>query len=244
MATIRRIYTEENLTLDSTVNLDKTATNHIVKVLRMRQGETVELFNGDGFSYFATLSHIEKNQVAVSISERQLRDTESPLNIHLYQAVSRGDKMDLTLQKSVELGVKNFTPMITDRCGVKLDQKRWQKKYEHWKKVISSACEQCGRNTIPTLNPIKNIAELYGTLDSNSLFLDPSSGQRLSQAKLNHQAGEIKLLVGSEGGFSEHEFSQIKNSKAQPISIGPRILRTETAALATVSAINVLWGDF
>lgn len=248
MATIRRIYTPENLSSDPSgaafVTLDKSASNHILKVLRMRQNDTVELFNGDGFSYYAVLSKLEKNQVTISLLERQLRETESPLNIHLYQGVSRGDKMDLTLQKSVELGVKSFTPIMTERCGVKLDEKRWKKKYEHWTKVIISACEQCGRNTIPTLHPIKNIAELYSSLDTNSLFLEPKAGQRLSQTKLNLEAQEIKLLIGPEGGFSNNEFSQIKNSEAQPITIGPRILRTETAALAAVSAINVLWGDF
>lgn len=243
MATIRRIYTPESLALNSVLNLDRAATNHIVKVLRMRQGETIELFNGDGFSYFAILSQIERNQASVSISERKLRNTESPLNIHLYQGVSRGDKMDLTLQKSVELGVKVITPIITERCGVKLDQKRWQKKHEHWQKIIISACEQCGRNQIPILNSVENVIDLYQQLDTNSLFLEPSAGKTLSEAAIDDK-NEIKLWVGPEGGFSKDELVQIQASKAQAFTIGPRILRTETAALAAVSAINILWGDF
>ncbi|NVJ67632.1 MAG: 16S rRNA (uracil(1498)-N(3))-methyltransferase [Gammaproteobacteria bacterium] len=241
---INRVYQNAELVIESNLELDKAASLHLAKVLRIKVGTSIELFNGDGFYYQAQVSQIERNQVTVNIIEKRQASTESPLNIHLYQGISRGDKMDLTLQKGVELGVKSFTPIITERCGVKLDEKRWQKKHEHWQKVIISACEQSGRNFIPRINPVLPWEQAIQNLSKNAYFLDPHSDKAFRDYAKPDLNTEIQLWVGPEGGFSEHEVIQITKTESYPVFLGPRVLRTETAALAAVSAINALWGDF
>lgn len=240
---IPRIFTTQQLTTSSELLLDKEAGNHVSRVLRMTVGQQIELFNGDGHSYFGNIVSIDRNQVTIGIIESQASDNESPLTIHLYQGVSRGDKMDLTLQKGVELGVKQFTPLITERCGVKLDAKRWQKKHEHWQKVIESACEQCGRNTIPTLHPVIKLQAALTHLTDNSFFMHPDAKAGFKTVSANIDS-EIQLWVGPEGGFSEEEISWVTAHGCNPVQLGPRVLRTETAALAAVAVMNSVWGDF
>lgn len=240
---IPRIFTTQQLTTSSSVILEKEAANHVSRVLRMTAGQQVELFNGNGNSYLTTIVSVERNQVTVKITEVYNTDNESPLNIHLYQGVSRGDKMELTLQKGVELGVKQFTPLITERCGVKLDDKRWQKKHEHWQKVIESACEQCGRNFIPTLHPVIKLQAALTHLNDNSFFMHPYAKTGFKSVSANIDS-EIQLWVGPEGGFSDEEISWVTAHGCNPVQLGPRVLRTETAALAAVAVMNSLWGDF
>ena len=189
---IPRIYTSQSLSISDSVLLEKEAGNHISCVLRMTKGQQVELFNGDGHSYFSEIIDIARNLVTVQIREKVAVTNESPLNIHLYQGVSRGDKMELTLQKGVELGVSQFTPLITERCGVKLDEKRWQKKLEHWQKVIESACEQCGRNSIPTLHPAIKLQAALSQLNENSFFMHPEAKQSLKSISADADS-EIQL---------------------------------------------------
>lgn len=238
-----RIYISQTLSVSSSVLLDKEAGNHVSRVLRMGKGQQVELFNGDGHSYFGEIITIDRSQVTVQLLEKVAVANESPLNIHLYQGVSRGDKMELTLQKGVELGVTQFTPLITERCGVKLDEKRWQKKLEHWQKVIESACEQCGRNTIPVLHPVIKMQEALSQLNDNSFFMHPEGKQSFKSISVDTDS-EIQLWVGPEGGFSDEEISWVETHGCKPVQLGPRVLRTETAALAAVSVMNSLWGDF
>lgn len=240
---IPRIYTSQSLSMSDSVLLDKEAGNHVSRVLRMTKGQQVELFNGDGHSYFSEIIAIERSLVTVQIREKVAVTNESPLNIHLYQGVSRGDKMELTLQKGVELGVSQFTPLITERCGVKLDEKRWQKKLEHWQKVIESACEQCGRNSIPTLHPVIKLQAALSQLNDNSFFMHPEAKQNFKSISAETDS-EIQLWVGPEGGFSDEEISWVEAHGCKPVQLGPRVLRTETAALAAVSVMNSLWGDF
>ncbi len=240
---LNRIYQDQPLQVNSIIALDKAASIHLSKVLRIASGTRVELFNGNGLRYQAEIVSIERNQVSAKVLNQLSVKNESPLTIHLFQAVSRGDKMDLTIQKSVELGVKEFTPIISERCGVKLDQKRWQKKLEHWQKVIISACEQSGRDVVPVINPVLNWNEAIKKIN-NCFFLDPHTSTTLADIKKPNLQQEIQLWIGPEGGFSAAEVAEIESSGTTPVSLGPRILRTETAALATVSAINTLWGDF
>lgn len=240
---IPRIFTSQDLSAPLQVQLEKDAANHVSRVLRMSQGQHVELFNGDGHSYRGQLTTIDRNHVVVDINEVLLNNNESPLTIHLYQGVSRGDKMDLTLQKGVELGVKEFTPLITERCGVKLDEKRWQKKHEHWQKVIESACEQCGRNTIPTLHPAIKLQPALEQLTSNSFFMHPDASDSFKSINADTKS-QLQLWVGPEGGFSDEEINWVETHGCKPVSLGPRVLRTETAALAAVAVMNSLWGDF
>lgn len=238
-----RIFSSKALSVSTEIELDKEAGTHISRVLRMSTGQQIELFNGDGFSYFAQIQAIERNQVSVRVVEALEATNESPLNIHLFQGVSRGDKMELTLQKGVELGVTQFTPLITERCGVKLDEKRWQKKLEHWQKVIESACEQCGRNTIPALHPVIKMQAALSQFNDNSFFMHPEGKQSFKSISADTNL-EIQLWVGSEGGFSDEEISWVEAHGCKPVQLGPRVLRTETAALAAVSVMNSLWGDF
>lgn len=241
---INRVYQATSLSVGEQLTLDKAASLHLAKVLRIRTQTPIELFNGDGFRYKAEVISVERNQVTVTIHSQNQVITESPLNIHLYQGVSRGDKMDLTLQKGVELGIKSFTPIITERCGVKLDQKRWLKKLEHWQKVIISACEQSGRDHIPKIHPVLNWEDALSKLNANCYFLDPHAEKSFRDIAKPEATQEIQLWVGPEGGFSENETEQINKMQIMPVFLGPRVLRTETAALAAVSAINALWGDF
>lgn len=242
---IPRIYTaDDQLQVGTMVSLDREASNHLSRVLRLRVGNEVVLFNGDGHDYQGKIEAIERNQVQVHLLQAQEINVESPLHIHLYQGVTRGDKMDLTLQKGVELGIKEFTPIITERCGVKLDEKRWAKKVQHWEKVIISACEQCGRNQIPKLNPVTPLSEAISNRSGQDFFLHPDAETQFKRYGAVNFEQSISLWVGPEGGFSEPEVEEVKRSDITPLSLGPRVLRTETAALAAVSVINSVWGDF
>ncbi|GAA4347183.1 16S rRNA (uracil(1498)-N(3))-methyltransferase [Kangiella taiwanensis] len=242
---VSRIYTAEELNVGQLLQLDREASNHLSRVLRLKVGNPVVLFNGDGADYHGVIETIDRNQVGVHLKDQSTVDVESPLHIHLYQGVSRGDKMDLTLQKGVELGIKEFTPLLTERCGVKLDQKRWEKKVQHWEKVIQSACEQCGRATLPILNPVIDITSALSNTDSSQhFFLHPEAEQSFISYSKEVPSGSIGLWVGPEGGFSDKEIEQVLNNNITPVQLGPRVLRTETSALAAVSVMNTLWGDF
>ena len=241
---VSRIYTADELNVGQLLQLAREASNHLSRVLRLKAGNPVVLFNGDGVDYHGVIEAIDRSQVTVHVQTSQTKDVESPLHIHLYQGVSRGDKMDLTLQKGVELGVKEFTPLLTERCGVKLDEKRWQKKLQHWEKVIISACEQSGRNIIPQLNPITSFSEAINDLDQQNFFLHPDSQHQFRSLEQIDAGQSISLWIGPEGGFSEQEIKQVIDCGITPVQLGPRVLRTETAALAAVSVINSVWGDY
>lgn len=240
---ISRIYTEHSLEVGGEVNLEQAACHHLINVLRVKPGNEITLFNGLGGEYRGKIVKIAKKSLTVLLEEFIERSVESPLNIHLIQGISRGEKMDFSLQKSVELGVKEITPVITSRCGVKLSPERMGKKLRHWQQVIISACEQSGRNYIPKLNQPLNFNDwvMQNELAGN-LILDPHSQQTIRDIQVD--PNYIGLCIGSEGGFSSQEIELAKNNGLLSLSLGPRILRTETAALATISALQVCYGDF
>ncbi len=242
---VSRIYTADALAVGKLLKLDREASNHLSRVLRLKVGNPVILFNGDGADYHGVIEAIDRNQVSVHLKDHKPVDVESPLYIHLYQGVSRGDKMDLTLQKGVELGIKEFTPLLTERCGVKLEPKRWERKVQHWEKVIQSACEQCGRSALPKLNPVIDLSiALEQANSSHHFFLHPEANDSFRSYSESKPSGAITLWVGPEGGFSDIEVEQALTNSITPVQLGPRVLRTETAALAAVSVMNTLWGDF
>ncbi|RDX37804.1 16S rRNA (uracil(1498)-N(3))-methyltransferase [Kangiella sp. HD9-110m-PIT-SAG07] len=241
---VPRIYTAEDLSVGKLLHLDKEASNHLSRVLRLKAGNEIILFNGSGLDFESTIETIDRSQITVHIKNSLEQNIESPLQIHLFQGVSRGDKMDLTLQKGVELGIKEFTPLLTERCGVKLDPKRWQKKIQHWEKVIQSACEQCGRSSIPKLNPVIDLASALAAAGNQNFFLHPESSNSFKTITDINPGEPIALWIGPEGGFSDKETAQVRSQGITPVQLGPRILRTETAALAAVSAMNTIWGDF
>lgn len=239
---IPRIYHPESLAFATHVQLSEEAAGHIGRVLRMQAGQQVSLFDGSDHEFSAVITEVSKKNVAVEIQGSKLSSVESPLDIHLGQVVSRGDKMEFTIQKSVELGVNTITPLISERCGVKLDQKRFEKKLQQWQKVAISACEQCGRNTVPKIRPIMNLeqwcAEQYSGLKLNLHPRAPYSINTLPQP-----ITQVKLLIGPEGGLSDSEIAMTTNYNFEQTLLGPRVLRTETAALTAITALQVRFGD-
>jgi 16S rRNA (uracil1498-N3)-methyltransferase len=237
-----RIYVEQALQSGLTLALGQDASHHISRVLRMRVGQRIWLFNGLGGSYLAEISVIRKRQVDVILSMFNDEQQESNLQITLAQGISRAQHMDYTLQKAVELGVSRIVPVITEFSNVQFDPQRKEKKLLHWRKIIISACEQCGRNILPEILAPKPLTD-WLQMDSNTLklLLHPGAGQRLSA--LQNLDESLVLLSGPEGGFSPPEVEQIIASGYLSVALGPRVLRTETAAAAAISACQTLWGD-
>ncbi|GAA5217243.1 16S rRNA (uracil(1498)-N(3))-methyltransferase [Corallincola platygyrae] len=239
---IVRLYHPDPIQQGDQVQLSDDAAGHVARVLRMRVGDGITLFNGDGNAYHGALIEVAKRSVKAEISSVEAANTESPLAIHLGQGISRGDKMDLTIQKSVELGVTEITPLITERCGVKLNADRWDKKVVHWQKVAISACEQCGRNRLPVVNPPQQLSDwLAREIHATRITLHPHTDT--SFATMEQPGESVELLIGPEGGLSEQEVTLAEQQGCKTIKLGPRILRTETAALVAISALQLRFGD-
>lgn len=239
---IPRIFHPDPLAVDSEITLHPDAVNHVANVLRLKPDHPLVLFNGDGNEYPATLLTAEKRRASASVDAKLSMSVESPLPIHLGQGVSRGDKMEWLIQKAVELGVAEITPLLTERCGVKLDEARWQKKQQQWQKVIISACEQCGRNVLPVLHPATPLDQwLAASTNQLRLTLHPRAEKQMRQ--LDVPSAGVRLLIGPEGGFTDTEVFAAEEVGFQTALIGPRVLRTETAALAAVTALQAIYGD-
>lgn len=237
-----RIYVEQALRRGQTLTLPQNASHHISRVLRMRAGQRLYVFNGCGGSYLAQIVALSKRQVDVLLLEFKDEQRESTLHITLAQGVSRAQHMDYTLQKAVELGVSKIVPVITEFGNVQFDQQREQKKLLHWQLIIISACEQSGRNRLPEiLAPVP--LSRWLEIDSNSVkvLLQPGAAQRLTGLQLVNSS--LSLLSGPEGGFSRAEEEQAVACGYVAVELGPRVLRTETAAVAAISACQTLWGD-
>ena len=235
-----RFYTPIELNENSSVDLPSEAAHHCAQVLRYRVGDQLVLFNGDGFDYLATVEQIEKKRCQVKLSNRIDPQNESPLNIHLFQGIARGDKMDLIIQKAVELGVREFTPLFTERCNVKLDGKRLDKKLQHWNKTIISACEQYGRAIIPKLHQPISLNKLK-EIQNVSVYLEPAASKTFRDL---HIQQSLQLMIGPEGGFSEKDINHLNAIQCEGVVVGPRILRTETAGLSAISILQSYFGDF
>jgi 16S rRNA (uracil1498-N3)-methyltransferase len=240
---IPRIYQSAKLIPDSTLTLTADAANHLTRVLRLSTGAELRIFNGAAGEFAAHIISINKKEVQIKLGEYFVVHTESCLKIHLGQAISRGEKMDYTIQKAVELGVTQITPLLTERCGVKLSEDRWDKRLQHWRGIIVNACEQCGRDRLPLINePVLFVNWLAQVNSTCRLVLDPEEDAGLQRLQITDQT--ITLLIGPEGGLSEREINLTKQNSFVGIKLGPRILRTETAALAAISALQSKWGDF
>ncbi|RRQ22209.1 16S rRNA (uracil(1498)-N(3))-methyltransferase [Thiohalobacter thiocyanaticus] len=237
-----RIYLPQPLTSGSTVQLDPRAQRHAVKVLRLQVGDSLILFNGEGGEYCATLEDTRREGAQVSIREFIDQKRESPLDIALLQGIARGEKMDLILQKAVELGVSRVVPLATERSQVKLSGERLNKRMQHWRGVIIHACEQCGRNRLPELADMQNLSAALAahTPDRLGLLLDPTAERGPHDLAATRA---LSLLIGPEGGLSASERGQARNAGFQGVRLGPRILRTETAGLAALAALQCLYGD-
>ncbi|WDD97906.1 16S rRNA (uracil(1498)-N(3))-methyltransferase [Thalassomonas actiniarum] len=243
-----RIYQDQPLKVGEKVQLNADAFGHTIRVLRLNEGDMVTLFNGqredDGnyCQYQGELSNVSKKQAEVLLTDRQVVENESPLNIHLGQGISRGDRMDFTLQKSVELGVNTITPLFTERCGVKLSGERLAKKRDQWQKIVISACEQSGRCAVPKVADPISLSDWFSQ-ETSALKLNLHPRAKHSVMTLPQENQRVRLLIGPEGGLSDEEISQANNAGFIDILLGPRILRTETAALTAISALQCRFGD-
>lgn len=239
---VPRIYQESTLVVGQSVALDDEAAGHVGRVLRMSSGEQVSLFNGDGNDYLAEIISASKKNVEVKVLSCEPNNSESPLNLHLGQVISRGDRMDFTIQKSVELGVNTITPLFSERCGVKLTGERLEKKIQQWQKIVISACEQSGRSVVPVVRPAMQLADWCAEQsDAVKLNLHPRASHGVNGLTLPNN--RVRLVIGPEGGLSAPEIAMTEEHQFTDVLLGPRVLRTETAALTTISALQLKFGD-
>lgn len=239
-----RIYLDQTLSSGQFVTLPEDAARHLVQVLRMGIGETFTIFNGQSGEFDATLHSVGKRDAQVLIGTFHDVDRESPLSLTLAQCVSKGERMDYTLQKAVELGVTQIVPLLSERSVVKLDAERWEKKMQHWRGVIISACEQSGRTRIPALHAVSPLHTWLPQAPTATLKLTLAPVAQQSIRTIAPAQHPILLLAGPEGGLSEIEIQRAQTSGFLPVTLGPRILRTETAGVAALAAIQALWGDW
>lgn len=240
MRTIR-CHVEGPLSVGATATLSETATGHLVRVLRLGVGDAVVLFNGDGHDYAARLVSVGKRGAEAEVTAARALANESPLAITLAQGVARGEKMDLVLQKATELGVAAVVPVNTERTEVKLDAERAAKRLAHWQGVLAAACEQSGRARVPALSSPVALAHWAGGAHAGlKLMLDPEGELALSDLPA---ADAVTLVVGPEGGLSERDLSTLRAAGFRGLRLGPRILRTETAGLAAIAALQSRLGD-
>lgn len=242
MSTGPRTFCPTPLSSGLQTSLDEQAVAHLIRVLRLADGDAVRLFCGDGHEYAATLCNVSKKGADVLVGDILRSDAEQPLTLHLGQVVSKGDRMDFTIQKATELGIRDITPLWSERCEVRLKGERLDKKMEHWQRVAISACEQSGRNRVPQIHEPQYFADWAQSVAADLRFiLHPHDQKPLRDYAT---PASIALLVGPEGGFSEVEVQQAVDSGFAGLTLGPRILRTETAALAALSVFQFQWGDF
>jgi 16S rRNA (uracil1498-N3)-methyltransferase len=241
-----RLYFPDDIPAHGECTLPEAQAHHVAHVLRLTVGDAVTLFDGRGTEYPAMILRIGKHAVAVRISGEHQTDRESPLHMTLVQAISSGERMDYTIQKAVELGVARIQPVTSQRSVVRLKNERAEKRVAHWQYVVIAACEQCGRNVVPEVAPVLLFMDWLATLAvggaETRLMLAPRAGQRL--AELAAPAGSAILLAGPEGGFDDTEIEMALARGFSALRLGPRVLRTETAALAALAAMQLKWGDF
>lgn len=240
---IPRIFVDIELSENTTIALPDSSFQHVCKVLRLKSGHPMRLFNGKGGQYHGTLCDVEKRSANVALNEFEALDNESPIKVTLGQTLSRGERMDYAIQKAVESGVFEIQPLFSERCEVKLDDSRAEKRQAHWQQVAISAAEQCGRGVVPIVHSPKKLTDwITNCNEMLKLTLHHYSAKPISEfTKPDNNA--VALLIGPEGGLSEEEVKISSNQGFSAISLGPRVLRTETAPIVALTAINLLWGD-
>ena len=236
-----RVYSDTALALGAQAELDKGAAKHLAAVLRVGLGDTITVFNGDGFNYLCSVLEITKSSLSVRVVSKSDPENESSLSTTLGLAVSKGDRFEWAIKKATELGVTSIAPLLTQRVDVRLPPDRWAKKRSHWQQVVIAACEQSGRAFVPTVCDATPLASWLSTLDAETRFvLDPKA---LGAPKPADEPRHIALLIGPEGGLTDDEVALAKGNHFIGMSLGPRILRTETAPIAALSIIGAKWGD-
>lgn len=243
---ISRLYTPAPLATGKLIELDDDNGHYVRTVLRLKTDDRLILFNGQGGEYLSTVAEVSRKAVLVSIGPWDNRSVESPLQVTLGLGISRGDRMDLVVQKAVELGVNHITPLLTERCVVQFKGEKKPQRLLHWQRIIQHAAEQSGRTMLPTLLEIEQLQAWVGKQQGLKIFLDPYAETTLTELKPETmlESTKVTLLTGPEGGFSEQERSLAQAAGFIPVRLGARILRTETASLAALAAVQLLWGDF
>ena len=238
-----RFYCRDALATGAHIDLPEPVARHAVRVLRLPPGAPMVLFDGRGGEYEAHIERIEKNRVVVALGAWRDVECESKLVVTLVQAVQAGEKMDFTIQKAVELGVADIVPVDSRRSVIRLAGERAAKRVAHWQGVAASACEQCGRNQVPLVAPLEKLEYWLARPAREGLRLMLAPEAELSLADLP-PAQHVQLLIGAEGGLDPQEMNVAKEAGFQVVRLGPRVLRTETAGLAALAALQALWGDF
>ena len=244
---LTRLYFSGELHVGRKCLLPRAQARHAVRVLRLKTGAQITLFNGDGTEYSAVIERAAEDGLIVNVRDSRSADREGPLAVTLAQAVSSGERMDFTLQKAVELGVASIQPLATSRSVVHLDAERAARRVAHWQSVVIAACEQCGRNRVPSVEPLREFDSWVRGLGQRPagvlrLLLSLRGGARLRD--LSPPAAGVLLLAGPEGGLAPDEEGDALAAEFSSVRLGPRVLRTETAALAALAALQTLWGDF
>jgi 16S rRNA (uracil1498-N3)-methyltransferase len=242
---LTRLYFPEEIAAHGRCLLGPEQAHHVVRVLRLKAGDGVTLFDGRGGEYAAVIAHLARSEVALNVGERTSVDRESPLKVTLAQAISSADRMDYTIQKAVELGVTRIQPLESSRSIVRLDAARAAKRVAHWQAVAVAACEQCGRNRVPEVTAVLPLSIWLGSAPAQAnitrLVLSPRAQATLRSLPPPREA---LLLAGPEGGLSPREQEDAQSAGFTAVKLGPRVLRTETAAVAALAAMQILWGDF
>lgn len=254
--TFPRFYYPDQINVNQSIELPASAMHHIVNVLRLEKGDKVTLFNGKGGEFLAFIKYISKANIFVLIEKFIDVEHESPLQITLAQSICTNIKMDLIVRKTVELGVNNIQPVVAKRCLVKLSGARMLKRILHWQQIVISACEQCGRNRVPQVLPPVSLPDWLDrqgvvqkkfsneTLGKLYFMLSPIAEKGLHNFSKDLLVTDLTLLVGPEGGFTSEEAAVALIAGFSPLRIGSRTLRTESAALAAIAALQTIWGDY
>jgi 16S rRNA (uracil1498-N3)-methyltransferase len=245
---VPRVYVPPKLAAGERIVLPEAAGHHLVRVLRLRRGAELVLFDGSGGEHDAIITAVGREGVAVEVGGWREVEREASLIVHLAQGVSSGERMDYTLQKAVELGVAGIEPIVMARSVVRLEAERAERRRAHWERVCVSASEQCGRDRVPPVSPPYDLGEWFAALPARAegfaLRLLLAADATGSLRDLPRPAGPILLLAGPEGGLTPRERDDAQRRGFRSVRLGPRILRTETAALAALAAMHALWGDF
>lgn len=239
---IPRIYTPQTLIPQQTIQLEEQASAHLMRVLRLKEGHSIVLFDGSGYAFQAEIATLSKKTLAARIIEPLPQQPTSPLHSEIALAVSKGDKMDWIIQKATELGVNTISPVISTRTDIRLDEQRWQKKHASWQQIMISACEQSGRDHLVTIHPVQALIHwLQNCQASSKLICHLEQSTRFAEVATNQ---DVAMCFGSEGGFTDEEVKLAQTHGFIPVSMGPRVLRAETAPLAALAIAQAQWGDF
>lgn len=241
---VPRLYLPGDIPAHGVCPVPPEQSHHLAHVLRLQAGDAVIAFDGLGHEYDGTIARISKGRVTLNVGDPRPVDRESPLEVVLAQGISSGERMDYTVQKAVELGVHAIQPLTAERSVVRLDQDRASRRVAHWQAVAVAACEQCGRNRVPEVLPVAVLNTWLGLVPANAMRLTLTPGASVRLREIARPQSTLVLLAGPEGGLSAREHENAIATGFTAVRLGPRVLRTETAALAALAAMQTLWGDF